>query len=84
VSDFSALLAEVWRQLDIECPRFETAYAWMRFKQGAGDRSLVRHSGRVSTGWEFVKEATNAGFNWVPGVNLLVWAADKLGKVTVK
>src|SRR4051794_7450161 len=23
VSDFSILLAEVWRQLDVECPRFE-------------------------------------------------------------
>jgi tetratricopeptide (TPR) repeat protein len=55
----------------------------MRFKQGAGDRPLVRHSGKVSTGWEFVKEGTNAGFSWVPGVNLLVWAADKLGKFAV-
>ncbi len=80
VSDFSALLAEVWRQLDFECPRFETAYAWMRFKQGAGDRPLVRHSGKISAGWEFVKEGASAGFSWVPGVNLLVWAGDKLGK----
>ena len=83
VSDFSNLLAEVWRQLDIECPRFETAYSWMRFKQGASDRPLIRHSGGVSTGWDFVKEVANAGFSWVPGINLIVWAADKLGKAIV-
>jgi tetratricopeptide (TPR) repeat protein len=83
VSDFSTLLAELWRQLDVECPRFETAYAWMRFKQSAGDRPLVRHSGKFSTGWEFVKEGLEAGFNWIPGVNLVTWAADKLGKAAV-
>ena len=82
-SDFSNLLAEIWRQLDVECPRFETAYAWMRFKQGAGERPLVRHSGNISTGWEFVKEGANAGLGWVPGFNLIVWATDKLGKATV-
>ena len=84
VSDFSNLLAEIWRQLDVECPRFETAYAWMRFKQGASDRPLARHSGKVSTGWEFVKEGASAGLSSVPGGNLLVWAADKLGKVAIK
>ena len=83
MGDFSNLLAEVWRQLDVECPQFEMAYAWMRFKQGAGDRPLIRHSGKVSTGWDFVKEATGAGFSWVPGLNLIVWATDKLGKAAV-
>ena len=43
-------------ELDVECPRFETAYGWMRFKQGAGERPLVRHSGKISSVWEFVKE----------------------------
>ncbi len=82
-SDFSNLLAEIWRQLDVECPRFETAYAWMRFEQGAGERPLVRHSGEISTGWEFVKEGASAGLGWVPGFNLIVWATDKFGKATV-
>ena len=80
VTDFSDLLAEVWRQLDVECPRFETAYAWIRSKQGAGNRPLVRHSGKVSTGWDLVKEVTSASFSWVPGINLLVWGTDKLGR----
>ena len=83
VSDFSNLLAEVWRQLDVECPRFEAAYSWMRFKQGAADRPLIRHSGKVSTAWDFVREAANAGFSWVPGINLLVWATAKLGRAAV-
>ena len=82
-SDFSNLLAEIWRQLDVECPRFETAYAWMRFEQGAGERPLVRHSGEIGTGWEFVKEGASAGLGWVPGFNLIVWATDKFGKATV-
>src|SRR5579864_3413418 len=84
VNDFSGLLAEVWRQFDVECPRFETAFAWMKFKQGAGDRPLTRPSGKISTGWKFVKEASSASFGWVPGFNLLVWATDKLGKLAVK
>ncbi len=83
VSDFSNLLAEVWRQLDVECPRFEAAYSWMTFKQGAADRPLIRNSGKISTAWDLVKEAANAGFSWVPGVNLIVWATDRLGKAAV-
>ena len=81
MSDFSALLAEVWRQLDVECPRFETAYAWMRFKQGAGDRPLVRHSGKISTGWELVKEGASAGLSSVPGGGFVAWLGHKLGHV---
>ena len=84
VSDFSNLLAEVWRQLDVECPRFEAAYSWMRFKQGAADRPLTRQSGKVSTAWDFVKEVANAGLSLVlPGGNLIVWATDRLGKAAV-
>ena len=52
----------------------------MRFKQGAGDRPLVRHSGKISTGWEFVKEGASAGLSSVPGGSFFVWAGDKLGK----
>ena len=83
VNDFSNLLAEVWKQLDVDCPLFELAYFWMRFKQGAADRPLVKHSGKVSTGWEFAKEGASAGLGWVPGFNLMVWATDKLGKAAV-
>jgi len=79
VSDFSNLLAEVWRQLDVECPRFEAAYSWMRFKQGAADRPLIRHSGKVSTAWDFVREAANAGFSWVPGISRLKVVTCLLG-----
>ena len=79
VSDFSSMLVKIWRDLDVECPRFETAYAWMRFKQGGGDRPLVRHSGTISFGWELVKEAAGAGLGSVPGGGFLAWAAHKLG-----
>ena len=80
VSDFSNLLAEVWRQFDVECPRFEAAYSWMRFKQGAADRPLIRHSGEVSAGWDLVKEVASVGLKDVPGGNLLAWLGHKIGK----
>ena len=83
VSDFSNLIAAVWRQLDVECPRFETAYSWMRLKQGAADRPLIRQSGQISTAWNFIKEAANAGFSWVPGINLITWVTDRLGQKAV-
>ena len=83
VSDFANVLSEIWRQFDIECPRFESAYSWMRFKQGAADRPLLRQSGNVSTSWDFLKELVNAGLSSIPGGNLVVWAGDKLGKATV-
>ena len=75
--DSSALLAEVWRQLDVECPRFELAFAMMRFKQGAGDRPLLRHGGNASVAWELVNEGGQALLNGVPGGNLLVWLGRK-------
>ena len=82
VSDFSNLLAEIWRQLDVECPHFEAAYSWMRCKQGAADRPLVRHSGKVSAAWDLVKECVTVGLSFaVPGMGgLIVWVTDKLGK----
>ncbi len=79
--DSSALLAEVWRQLDVECPRFELAFAMMRFKQGAGDRPLLRYGGNASVAWELVNEGGQALLNGVPGGNLLVWLGRKAAGV---
>jgi len=84
VSDFSNLLAEVWRQFDVECPRFEAAYSWMKFKQGAADRPLIRHSGEVSAGWDLVKEVASVGLKDVPGGNLLAWLGHKIGEALSK
>jgi len=76
--DIGALLAEIWRQFDVECPRFELAYSMMRFKQGAGDKPLLRGSGHASTAWELCQEGGQALLNGVPGGNLIVWASRKI------
>ena len=52
----------------------------MRFKQGAADRPLIRHSGEVSAGWDLVKEVVSVGLKDVPGGNLLAWLGHKIGK----
>ena len=83
VSDFSNLIAAVWRQLDVECPRFETASSWIRLKQGATERPLIRQSGQISTALNFIKGAANAGFSWVPGINLITSVTDRLGQKAV-
>ena len=75
--DLGALLAEVWRQLDVECPRFELAYAMMRFKQGAGDQPLLRHGGKPALARELVAEAAPPSLSGVPGGNLIVWIGRK-------
>ena len=80
--DLSALLAEVWLQFDVECPRFELAFTMMRFKQGAADKPLLRHSGKVSAAWDLFAEGGEALLNGIPGGNVLVWLGKRAGGAT--
>jgi tetratricopeptide (TPR) repeat protein len=80
--DISALLAEIWLQFDVECPRFELAFTMMRFKQGAADKPLLRHSGKLSTAWELFAEGGDALLNGIPGGNLIVWLGSKAAAAT--
>jgi tetratricopeptide (TPR) repeat protein len=80
--DISALLAEIWLQFDVECPRFELAFTMMRFKQGAADKPLLRHSGKVSTAWELFAEGGEALLSNFPGGNLIVWLGSKVAGAT--
>ncbi len=82
--DGGALLAKIWREFDVECPRFELAYSMMRFKQGAGDKPLLKHSGKASVAWDLVGEGGNALLSSFPGGNLIVWLGKKLGGAAVK
>ena len=75
--DLSALLAEVWLQFDVECPRFELAFTMMRFKQGAADKPLLRHSGKVSAGLGPVCRGGRSLLNGIPGGNVLVWLGKR-------
>jgi tetratricopeptide (TPR) repeat protein len=81
-NDFDALIAEVWRQLDVECPRFELAYTMMRFKQGDRDRPLLRHSGKASVAWEFAQQMGQLALNAVPfGLGgFMTWLGSTAGK----
>jgi hypothetical protein len=82
-NDVGALLAEVWLQLDVECPRFELAYAMMRFKQGASDQPLLRHSGKASVAWEFAQQMAQLALNAIPfGLGgVITWLGSTTGKV---
>src|SRR3989304_5983738 len=46
--DSAAAVAEIRRQLSVDCPRFDLAYAMMRRKQGTGDEPLLKHGGRAN------------------------------------
>ena len=79
MNDSAAALAEIRRQLNVPCPRFDLAYAMMRYKQGVKDEPLLRSSGAAGTAWELVTEGLSAATNSFPGGNLLVWITKKAG-----
>jgi hypothetical protein len=50
--DHAAALAEIQRQLGIDCPRFEVAYDVMLWKRGKRDTASSSVEGAASTGWQ--------------------------------
>ena len=79
-TDWSRALAEIRRQLgaDVFCPRFDLAYAFIRYKEGAGDEPLFRGAGILGHVWEFLVEVGDSALSSVPGGNLLTWAINKV------
>src|SRR5262249_11506137 len=77
-NDSGFALAEIRRQLGVECPRFDLAYAMMRFKQGEGDEPLLKHSGPAGVAGEFVTEAAGEAAHGIYLGGLIVWAGKKV------
>jgi tetratricopeptide (TPR) repeat protein len=75
--DSASALAEIRRQLDVPCPRFELAYAMMLHHQGVREAPTHRHAGQTATAWELTGELANAAVASVPGGNVLVWLGKK-------
>jgi tetratricopeptide (TPR) repeat protein len=72
-ADSARALAELRRQLaPVNFPRFDLAYAWLRYKEGVRDEPLLRGSGVAGGVFEFITE-----FAPVPGVG---WLIKKMAK----
>jgi len=77
--DSGFALAEIRRQLGVECPRFDLTYALLRFKQGAGDEPHLKLGGAAHTAWELVIEVAKEVAKF-PGAGLVVWLGAKGSK----
>ena len=78
--DKAGRLAEIRRQLglNLKCPSFDLAYAWLRAKQGDADDPAFRGGKAIEVGYEFCNEFCQEAVKDIPGGNLMVWCADKL------
>lgn len=76
-SDPAEALAEIRRQLDLPCVRFDLAYAMMRHKQGAADEPRSRKESEQAI-WDLVGEIANVAVQSIPGGNVLVWVGKQL------
>jgi tetratricopeptide (TPR) repeat protein len=78
--DPAAALAEIQRQLGVDCPRFEVAYNVMLWKQGKRDSATSSVEEAASTGWQIaIALGQDAASALVPGVNVAGKLLEKLG-----
>jgi tetratricopeptide (TPR) repeat protein len=80
--DASHALAEIRLQYrSIPCPRFDLAYAWVRFKEGGGGEPQFHGEGAFAHAWELVAEVAEAAATdaaLLPGANVVKWFMQKL------
>ncbi len=76
----SRAFAEIRRQLgdSVKCPRFDLAYAWLRYKEGDSDEPLFKGSGALGNAWELLVEAGDAAASDIPGASLVTWLVNKV------
>jgi tetratricopeptide (TPR) repeat protein len=78
--DPAAALAEIQRQLGVECPRFEVAYHVMLWKQGKRDSMTSVVEDAASTGWQIaIALGQDAASALIPGVNVAGKLLEKVG-----
>jgi len=78
--DSSRALAEIRRQFgsSIQCPRFDLAYAWLRYHEGRTDEPLFQGSGLLGNTWELIVEAGSAAADDIPGASIVTWVVNKV------
>lgn len=78
--DSAKRLINIRRQLGdaLFCPRFDLAYTWLRYKQGAGEEPCFKGAGFLGNVWEFLTEVGNAAASDVPGSNIISWFFKKV------
>jgi tetratricopeptide (TPR) repeat protein len=56
----------------VACPRFDLAYAWLRYKEGIKDEPLFKGGGVVGAAVEAIGEVASGALDGVPFVGMLV------------
>ena len=81
-NDLSRALAELRRQFGaVECPCFDIAYGWLRFKEGIKDEPLLKGNGLAATTAEVVGELASGVAAGIPLFGLfLKKVAATIGK----
>src|SRR5271156_1298200 len=84
-ADSSRSLAELRRQFaDVDFPRFDLAYAWLRYKEGVKEEPLLRGSGAAAFIFNFITDNASGLVQGVPFLNLLLKQGGWLVKKQLK
>lgn len=73
-------LGEIRQQLGVECPRFDLAMAWLRFRETAGSTEPLALDNWAKTAGGLVSELATAAASDVPGANVALWVLRKVTK----
>lgn len=77
-TDAARALGELRRQFDnVPFPRFDLAYAWLRYKEGVRDEPLLRGSGPTAAVFELLTDVVPGMADGIPGVSWLVKQMSK-------
>ncbi len=77
-TDAARALGELRRQFDdVPFPRFDLAYAWLRYKEGVRGEPLLRGSGPTAAVFELLTDAVPGMAEGIPGVSWLVKQMSK-------
>ena len=80
-TDSGSALGEIRRQFGaVPCPRFDLAYAFLRYKEGQTGEPMLKGGGAAANAWDFIVEAGTALGGDVPGGNIAAWLARKIAK----
>lgn len=84
-ADSSRALAELRRQFaDVPFPRFDLAYAWLRYKEGVRDEPLLKGSGPTAVLFALLSETVPDMADGIPGLSWLIGQLTKRASKRLK